>query len=100
VSAAATDVEVDPLEGVDLEAAPPCSMIRQWHLFGLARFLGLGKMRRCGRPSTHRVRVTCQVHGTRLVFLCSRHVPLVAKWGLAGCATCDFRSPLRFGGYA
>ena len=83
MTAATVGIEVTPLEGIDLDAAPPCSMTGNWHLFGLARFVGLSRLWKCGRPATHRVRVTCPVHGGRLVFLCARHVKVV-KLGWAG----------------
>ena len=95
----AAEIEVTPLEEIDLEAAPPCSMATQWHLAGLSRLLGRGQRRHCGRPATHRVRVTCPVHGTMLKFLCARHLRIL-KLGWAGCWTCDMRSPVWFTGPA
>jgi hypothetical protein len=86
-------VEVTALEGIDLEAAPPCSMITERRTLRLR-----WRRRECGRPATHRVKVTCPVHGTRLRFLCGRHLR-VLKWGWASCWTCDSRSTIRFGGH-
>jgi hypothetical protein len=91
------EVEVVQLEGVDLDAAPPCSMTMKWLLFGLTALLGGGRVRLCGRPATHRVKVTCPVCGPRLVFLCRRHRN-ATKAGLASCAKCDYRKPIQFGG--
>jgi hypothetical protein len=93
------EVEVTPLEGVDLDGAPPCMMTGNWHLLGLARFIGLARLRVCKRPSTHRVRMVCPVHGERLVFLCAWHVK-VAKLGLAICRACERDGSARSMGYA
>jgi hypothetical protein len=95
VTAPTVDVEVTALQGVDLEGAPPCDMKTGWRLFGL---LGRWVYRMCGRPSTHRVKVTCPEHGTRLRFVCERHLRFL-KWGWATCWSCDNRNAVRFGGY-
>jgi hypothetical protein len=91
-------VEVTALEGVDLDAAPPCdAWIVGW-------FSGWRRCpeRRCRRASTHRVRAVCPVHGPALRFLCARHVRLL-KWRTGACRTCGrdgVVSGVRFGGHA
>jgi hypothetical protein len=91
----AVDVQVSPLEGVDLEAAPPCEMKVGWRRFGLfGRWM---RPRQCGRPSVCRVKAVCPEHGVQLRFLCSWHLR-VLKLGAVACWSCDSRSPVRFAG--
>lgn len=88
-------IEVVPLDEADLDAAPPCEGITSWRWLPGMRW----RWRRCGRPATRRVKVTCPVHGSALKFLCSPHLR-VLKLGLAGCWTCDHGNPVRFSGHS
>lgn len=95
-------VEITPLEGIDLDGAPPCDALEAWHLFGLARFLGLAGQRECGRPATHRVRITCPAHGTGTRFLCGRCLRYL-NLGLMTCNSCQRGgrdTPVSFAGHS
>jgi hypothetical protein len=80
----AATVEVTELAGIDLDGAPPCETIYQWRWSR--------RVRKCGRPSTHRVRSACPVHGERVRFLCLRHFRLL-KLGVFRCLLCDRKTP-------
>ena len=51
-------VEVISLEGIDLEGAPPCEMVKPGRKL-------------CGAPSVMRVRVSCACGEVRLRFVCA-----------------------------
>jgi hypothetical protein len=86
-------VEVDLLEETGLDSGLPCQAVRVLRLLGWAIF-----QRPCRRQATHRVRLTCSVHGLRVVFVCPRHAKEAERNWLR-CFTCGGRRVFEFGGH-
>jgi hypothetical protein len=88
-----TSIEVDQLEGIDLDSGLPCQAVGVLRLLGWVAHRSL-----CRRPATHRVRLTCSVHGLKVVFVCTRHARFAEKNWLR-CFACGGRRVFEFGGH-
>lgn len=77
--------EAVPVEGIDLDSTPPCEIITR-----------IIPVLRCGKPSAMRIRSTCPVHGTLLLFVCAPCWELILYCG-TNCTACG--SPRSFGGH-
>lgn len=95
VTDADVDVEILPLEGIDLENTPPCEgrYIWFWEFRKRAQFRrgeDWGELARaCGKPSTSRMRVNCRACGARYsLFLCKLHALGFLRGKKVMCRVC------------
>lgn len=73
---AALDIEIIPIEGIDLENTPPCQINNE------------DNVTKCGAPSVARLRIVCQNCAvTASIFVCQPCVDLMRS-GKMSCSRC------------